>query len=150
MAEEHNASMSPSLRLADGAADVTLPALSLLGIQYKHGGSTPETGMDCSGLVRHVFKETRGTTLPRTSEEMSSWGQPVNNDDLQPGDLVFFNTLHRPFSHVGIYLGEKKFIHAPSRGGLVRVESMGISYWKTRFNGARRISDQADMPISGQ
>lgn len=134
--------------LSDRAADLTLQALSLLGIRYEYGGSTPESGMDCSGLVRHVFKEAWGASLPRTSEEISFTGKPVDNTDLQPGDLVFFNTLKRAFSHVGIYLGDKKFIHAPSPGGRVRIESMNVSYWRKRFDGARRIGDPAQILAS--
>lgn len=123
------------------ASDLALSALSMLGIRYKYGGTTPENGLDCSGLVRYVFKEAWGANLPRTSVEISRVGQRVDTKDLQPGDLVFYNTLRRGFSHVGIYLGDNKFIHSPSAGGEVRIESMDLSYWKKRFNGARRISD---------
>ena len=97
--------------------------------------------MDCSGLVRYVFKQVWGKDLPRTSEQISHVGQQVDTNDLRPGDLVFYNTLRRGFSHVGIYLGDNKFIHAPSSGGQVRIESMDLSYWKKRFNGARRINE---------
>ncbi|MGH8809397.1 MAG: C40 family peptidase, partial [Noviherbaspirillum sp.] len=96
---------------------------------------------DCSGLVRYLFKEVWGTNLPRTSEEISRVGEKVETQNLQPGDLVFYNTLRRGFSHVGIYLGDNKFIHAPSGGGQVRIESMDLGYWKARFNGARRIRE---------
>ena len=113
----------------------------MIGIRYKYGGSAPESGLDCSGLVRYVFKQVWGKELPRTSEEISQLGQKVDKQDLQPGDLVFYNTLRHSFSHVGIYLGDQKFIHAPSRGGQVRIESMDLSYWKKRFNGARRIDE---------
>ncbi len=95
--------------------------------------------MDCSGLVRYVFKEAQGKDLPRTSAEISKLGESVDKQDLQPGDLVFFNTLRRAFSHVGIYLGDNKFIHAPSSGSAVRIDNMDLSYWRARFNGARRI-----------
>lgn len=115
-------------------------AMGMIGIRYKYGGSAPESGLDCSGLVRYVFREVFGAELPRTSEEMSRLGDQIDTPDLQPGDLVFYNTLRRAFSHVGIYLGDNKFIHAPSGGGQVRIESMDVSYWKNRFNGARRIS----------
>lgn len=126
------------------ASELALHAMGMLGIDYKFGGNTPEQGLDCSGLVRYVFKEVWGTHLPRTSEEISQVGSRVDNQDLQPGDLVFYNTLKRGFSHVGIYLGDNKFIHSPSTGGKVRIESMDIGYWKTRFNGARRI-DQPQL-----
>lgn len=121
------------------AADLTEKAMDMLGIRYKRGGNTPENGLDCSGFVRYVFKDVVSSTLPRTSAEMSRIGAKVDPKDLQPGDLVFYNTLRRGFSHVGIYLGDNKFIHSPSAGGQVRVESMDLRYWKKRFNGARRI-----------
>lgn len=123
------------------ASEVALNAMGMLGIRYKMGGSTPDSGLDCSGLVRHVFKQAWGTVLPRTAEEISRVGEQVESHDLRPGDLVFFNTLRRTFSHVGIYLGDNKFIHSPSAGGKVRIESMDLAYWKNRFNGARRIND---------
>jgi cell wall-associated NlpC family hydrolase len=122
------------------ASELAVRAMSLIGIHYKYGGNLPETGLDCSGLVRYLFKDVWNKDLPRTSEELSHVGQQVDTKDLQPGDLVFFNTLRRSFSHVGIYLGDNKFIHAPSAGGSVRVESMDIGYWRSRFNGARRIN----------
>lgn len=125
----------------DRATELAMLAFSMIGIHYKYGGNTPENGLDCSGLVRYVFKEAWGTTLPRTSEEISRVGQRVETRDLQPGDLVFYNTLRRAFSHVGIYLGDNKFIHSPAAGGEVRIESMDVGYWKKRFNGARRISE---------
>ncbi len=123
------------------ASELGMQALMLLGINYKRGGNSPETGLDCSGFVRYVFKEAWGTDLPRTSIEISRVGTPVDSEDLQPGDLLFYNTLRRGFSHVGIYLGDNKFIHAPSSGGHVRIESTSLDYWKKRFNGARRIDD---------
>lgn len=127
--------------LQDRASELALRAMGLLGIKYKYGGNSPEQGLDCSGFVRHVFKEAWGTVLPRTSEEISRVGQRIDLRELQAGDLVFYNTLRRTFSHVGIYLGDDKFIHAPSSGGKVRIESMKVHYWKSRFNGARRIAD---------
>ena len=116
-------------------------ALDLLGIRYRWGGSKPETGFDCSGFVRHVFQEGIGLDLPRSAREQSKSGEPVAKDELQPGDLVFFNTMRRAFSHVGIYLGDNLFVHAPRRGGRVRVEDMSAGYWTKRFNGARRITE---------
>jgi cell wall-associated NlpC family hydrolase len=123
------------------ASELAFRAMGMIGIRYKYGGNAPESGLDCSGLVRYVFKEAWGANLPRTSEEISRVGENVDTNDLRPGDLVFYNTLKRSFSHVGIYLGDNKFIHAPSSGGKVRVESMDLTYWKNRFNGARRISE---------
>ncbi len=127
-------------RYASNAQDLVVRALSFVGVNYRHGGETPETGFDCSGLVRHVFRESLGLLLPRTSRDISRVGDTVQRDELQPGDLVFFNTLRRGFSHVGIYLGEDRFVHAPARGGEVRIEDMRKSYWVKRFNGARRIA----------
>lgn len=134
-----DASLAKLHDLTDRASELALQAFGMLGIHYKMGGNTPENGMDCSGLVRYVFKQAWGTILPRTSEEISHVGETVDNQDLRPGDLVFYNTLKRGFSHVGIYLGDNKFIHSPSTGGQVRIESMDLSYWKKRFSGARRI-----------
>ena len=119
--------------------ELVLRALSLLGVNYRMGGNSPDTGLDCSGLVRHVFHEALGLVLPRRAEEMSRAGESIDPSQLRPGDLVFFNTLRRTFSHVGIYIGNNQFVHAPSSGGEVRVESMGKDYWVSRFNGARRL-----------
>jgi cell wall-associated NlpC family hydrolase len=135
--------MSRFQALTNRASELAMQAVSMLGIHYQRGGNTPESGLDCSGLVRYVFKEAWGTILPRTAEEISRVGKQVDNPDMQPGDLVFYNTLKRGFSHVGIYLGDNKFIHSPSAGGQVRIESMDLSYWKQRFNGARRIEQPA-------
>jgi cell wall-associated NlpC family hydrolase len=127
-------------RYANSAQELVMHALSFVGIHYRRGGESPETGFDCSGLVRHVFRESLGLALPRTSRDISRMGETVRRDQLQPGDLVFFNTLRRGFSHVGIYLGEHRFVHAPATGGEVRVEDMRQRYWTQRFNGARRIA----------
>lgn len=129
-------------------SELAMQAIGMLGINYKRGGNTPEDGLDCSGLVDYVYKEAWGTILPRTSAEISKVGKIIKTKDLQAGDLVFFNTLRRGFSHVGIYLGEHKFIHAPSTGGQVRIESMDVKYWKKRFNGARRIEEPAQENLS--
>ncbi len=146
--EEPNFLVSTFSSFTDKAARLAVEAMSLIGIHYRRGGSSPENGLDCSGLVRYVFREAHGTELPRTSVEISKMGETVEKKDLQPGDLVFFNTLRRTFSHVGIYLGDNKFIHAPSSGGAVRIESLDLAYWKARFNGARRIdtNDAIDNP----
>jgi cell wall-associated NlpC family hydrolase len=128
----------------DKTSDLTVNAMEMLGIKYKRGGNSPENGLDCSGFVRLVFKNTSDTELPRTAKEISNHGTVVDTQNLKPGDLVFYNTLKKSFSHVGIYLGDNKFIHSPSAGGRVRVESMNIDYWKKRFNGARRIEDGAE------
>ncbi|RPI46862.1 MAG: peptidoglycan endopeptidase [Betaproteobacteria bacterium] len=119
--------------------DIIFYALSMVGINYRWGGSSPQTGFDCSGLVGHVFRQIAGLVLPRDSYAMARIGRPVTLEDLRPGDLVFFNTMRRPFSHVGIYLGDKRFVHAPSAGKSVHVVDMTEPYWSARFNGARRI-----------
>ncbi len=125
----------------DAVQELAIEALSHLGIRYRWGGESRETGLDCSGLVRNVFRNAIGLDLPRTAAEMAAVGDRIKRSELQPGDLVFFNTMRRTFSHVGIYLGEGKFVHAPSSGGKVRVESMHVSYWSKRFNGGRRLLD---------
>lgn len=127
-------------RYTASAQELVLRALTFVGVSYRRGGESPETGFDCSGLVRHVFREAVGLVLPRTSRDISRLGENIRPDELQPGDLVFFNTLRRGFSHVGIYLGEHRFVHAPASGGEVRVEDMRQNYWSKRFNGARRIA----------
>ncbi len=121
------------------AQDVAAYALGLIGVDYRFGGNTPETGLDCSGLVRYVFQEVTGFTLPRTSKQMSALGEKVAADDLKVGDLVFFNTRRFRYSHVGIYLGDNRFIHAPSRGKEVQIAQLSESYWRGHFNGARRL-----------
>jgi cell wall-associated NlpC family hydrolase len=140
-AGEGNAALNALHSLGDRASDLAIRAMAMVGIRYKYGGNTPENGLDCSGLVRYVFKQAWGAELPRTSMEISRVGTKVDRDDLRPGDLVFYNTLRRGFSHVGIYLGDNKFVHSPATGSSIRIESMDLSYWKKRFNGARRISD---------
>jgi hypothetical protein len=122
-----------------GAQDVAMYALGLIGVNYRFGGDSPDTGLDCSGLVRHVFQQVTGVALPRTAKEMSVLGTKVSAGDLKPGDLVFFNTRRFAFSHVGIYLGDNRFVHAPSRGSEVRIASIDQSYWQKHFNGARRV-----------
>ena len=114
-------------------------ALGLIGVDYKYGGTSPETGLDCSGLVRYVFQQVTGIVLPRTAKEMSRVGDNVGLDELKPGDLVFFNTRQFAFSHVGIYLGDNRFVHAPSRGREVEIATIDKHFWQKRFNGARRL-----------
>ncbi len=129
------------------AAELVLRTLSLLGVNYRFGGNSPDTGLDCSGLVRHVFREAVGLVLPRRAEEISHRGERIEPAQLKPGDLVFFNTLRRAFSHVGVYIGNNQFVHAPSSGGSVRIERMDQVYWSRRFDGARRIElAQAGFP----
>jgi cell wall-associated NlpC family hydrolase len=134
-------------RPASARADVVVQALSLLGTPYRFGGSSPDAGFDCSGLVRHVFASVLDWELPRRSEEISGVGQPVTRTELQPGDLVFFNTLRRAFSHVAIYIGEGRFVHAPAKNGQVRIEGLDDRYWASRFNGARRVIASAPAAV---
>ena len=120
-------------------AEALLQALLSLGLDYRYGGKTPETGFDCSGLVAHVFREAYGIQLPHNARAQSAYGKRVGLSELRAGDLVFYNTLNRPFSHVGIYLGDGRFLHAPKTGAQVRVESISAAYWSKRFDGARRL-----------
>lgn len=118
--------------------ELLLNALSQIGVPYQNGGRSPNTGFDCSGLV-HYAALAAGLLLPRDAAAMSQVGSEVAMNDLQAGDLVFFNTLGRPYSHVGIYLGEQRFVHAPTRGGYVSVVDMRMPYWQQRFDGGRRL-----------
>jgi cell wall-associated NlpC family hydrolase len=120
-------------------SEALLQALMALGVDYKYGGKSAASGFDCSGLVAHVYREAWGISLPPTVRGQSQAGWPVKLLELQPGDLVFYDTLKRPYSHVGIYLGDGKFVHSPRTGAQVRVESIKAAYWAQRFNGARRI-----------
>lgn len=119
--------------------EVVSTALSFLGVDYSFGGQSPKTGFDCSGLVSYVAEKSLGLKLPRQSAQMASYGESIKRNQLKEGDLVFFNTRGARFSHVGIYLGDNKFVHSPRTGAVVRVEDMTVSYWKKRYNGARRI-----------
>jgi cell wall-associated NlpC family hydrolase len=129
------------------ASDMVITALNFLGVPYRRGGNTADSGFDCSGFTRQVFETSLGLVLPRRADEQAKARGliAVKRDELQPGDLVFFNTLRRTFSHVGIYVGEGRFIHAPKPGGEVRVESMNFAYWAKRFTGGRR-ADAATEP----
>lgn len=125
--------------VGERASDLVVRAMGFLGVPYRYGGNSPDTGFDCSGLVRAVYEQSFGKILPRRADQQAAATEVIDRNDLKPGDLVFFNTMKRAFSHVGIYLGEGKFIHAPRSGGAVRVEDMRVAYWQTRFNGARRV-----------
>jgi cell wall-associated NlpC family hydrolase len=122
-----------------GAEDLAMLALGMVGVDYESGGSTPATGLDCSGLVRYVFQQVTGATLPRTAQEMARLGKSVARTELQVGDLVFFRTRHSTFSHVGIYLGDERFVHAPSPGRAVEIVALSARYWQERYSGARRL-----------
>ena len=158
---EQNAALSNVVFVPAGAASQNTSSsgfnslidkgMSFIGIKYRFGGDGPEDGgFDCSGLVRKVFGDALGLSLPRRAAEMAKEGDKVARRELKPGDLVFFNTMRRTFSHVGIYVGDNKFLHAPSKGGQVRVESMDSAYWQKRFTGARRVTDDAAVAQSPQ
>ena len=127
------------VKAKDTASEITSYALSLIGVDYKFGGNSPEQGLVCCGLIRYVFQQATGISLPRTAREHARVGESVAVDKLQPGDLVFFNTRRFQFSHVGLYIGDNRFIHAPSTGGSVEVVSLEKQYWQKAFNGARRV-----------
>ena len=125
--------------VASNTSSLINTAMGMIGIPYRFGGTSAETGFDCSGFVRAIYKDTVGHLLPRRADEQAKATQKIDKKELKPGDLVFFNTMRRTFSHVGIYVGNGQFIHSPSKGKSVRVESMNTSYWAKRFNGARRV-----------
>ena len=129
------------------ASDLVVNAMGFLGVPYQRGG-TNSNGFDCSGFVRAMYENTLGLVLPHNAKAQAAATQKIDQAELQPGDLVFFNTLRKAFSHVGIYIGEGKFIHSPRAGGEVRIENMSDSYWRNRFNGARRVTTdtQATSP----
>ena len=137
-------------KVTSKASDLVVNALGFLGAPYKMGGNNAETGFDCSGFVKAMYEQTVGLILPRKAEQQAAATQKIDRSDLQPGDLVFFNTLRRAFSHVGIYIGDGKFIHSPKPGEQVRVDSLGLSYWSHRFDGARRVtSTEAGNALAG-
>lgn len=119
--------------------ELALAALAHVGVPYRYGGASPDEGFDCSGLVQYVYSRGVGVSLPRHTAALAAIGAPVAADALEPGDLVFFDTLRRPYSHVGIYLGDQRFIHAPTTGGHVELADLRGRYWQSRFNGARRL-----------
>ena len=137
--------VSPAANPDARSGSVVMHALALTGLRYRYGGTTTASGMDCSALIQHVFREAWQQELPRTAEEISRAGDRITLHELQAGDLVFFDTANRPYSHVGIYVGDNRFVHSPSPGGAVRMENMNLGYWKTRFNGARRIADNSGI-----
>lgn len=120
--------------------EVALYALSLADTPYLYGGSARENGFDCSGFVQFVYLNTLGLRLPRTSAEMSRIGMHLDRNRLLPGDLVFFNTNQQAYSHVGIYVGDGRFVHSPSTGKRIHVASLSEGYWEARYDGARRLN----------
>ncbi len=132
--------------LTDSASQLVMHAMGFLGVPYRLGGNEAETGLDCSGLVRKVYEQSVGKLLPRRAADQAQATLTIDRSELKPGDLVFFNTMRRAFSHVGIYIGDGKFIHAPRSGSAVRIEDMRKAYWSTRFNGARRVPLNETVP----
>jgi len=123
-----------------GTEDISIAAVGLVGVPYRYGGNNPKGGFDCSGLIVYVYSKSADIKLPRTIQEMSSRGQSVENQPPAPGDLVFFNTTGEKYSHAGIYVGQGRFVHAPSAGGTVRLEQITAPYWAARFTEARRLT----------
>ena len=124
------------------SSELAEAALNYLGVRYRFGGTTPKGGFDCSGLIYYTASKYMGVNLPRVAASMAKVGESVKRDELQPGDLVFFNTRGKRYSHVGIYVGENKFVHSPRTGAVVRVDKMDNVYWNKRYNGARRLDGQ--------
>jgi cell wall-associated NlpC family hydrolase len=130
--------------VTDKASELVVTAMGFLGVPYRRGGNTLDTGFDCSGFVRAMYEQSLGLILPRSADQQAAATTVIEKNELQPGDLVFFNTMRRAFSHVGIYVGNGKFIHSPKPGAQVRVEDMQMSYWQKRFTGARRVQGQSE------
>lgn len=148
-AGEPDVGLVPSTTMASGQAAVPTPPLADLlqyavdqdGTPYRKGGISPEHGFDCSGFVRYVFEHVEGVALPHSARALSLLGEKIGKADLQPGDLVFFRIMRHTISHVGIYLGDNRFIHASSRrSGGVRISDLADSYWAKRFTLARRLA----------
>jgi cell wall-associated NlpC family hydrolase len=130
-------------KVRDTTSDLVMSAMNFLGVPYRRGGNSEASGFDCSGFTRYVFENSIGRLLPRRSRDQATSTDllTISRDDLKPGDLVFFNTMRKAFSHVGIYMGDGKFIHAPRSGSHIRVDDMREAYWTQRFNGARRVPE---------
>lgn len=121
--------------------EVVLYALGLIDTGYRFGGKNPEAGLDCSGMVSYIYGRAAGLKVQGSAADIARNGRPIQHDELRPGDLVFFNTLNRSFSHVGIYIGDKRFIHAPSSNGKVRIDRLSDTYYAQRFEAARTFFD---------
>lgn len=138
----------PMVDPSAGLEEISIQAMSLVGTPYRYGGNTPDSGFDCSGLVRYVVQRAASVNLPRTTEQMGQRGSSLDRSEVASGDLVFFNTTGRANSHVGIYVGQNRFVHAPATGGTVRLEDMGKAYWASRYNGARRVVSASNLPMT--
>jgi cell wall-associated NlpC family hydrolase len=126
-------------QMQNQASELVVGAMAFLGVPYRRGGNSADSGFDCSGFVKAIYEQSIGLVLPRSAAQQAAATQAIDKSELRPGDLVFFNTMRRAFSHVGIYVGNGKFIHSPKPGAEVRVEDMGLAYWTRRYDGARRV-----------
>jgi len=130
-------------RLLRASEELIMHALNLVGVRYRYGGADPESGLDCSGFVQHVFKQAIGLALPHNAYSISLQGRRIPQSDLKPGDVVFFNTLKRAYSHIGIYIGDNRFIHAGRMNQQIEVAQFD-KYWIKRFDGARRLIEHPE------
>ncbi len=121
--------------------EVALYALGLIDTGYRFGGKNPEAGLDCSGMVSYIYGQALGLRLQGSAADIARNGRPIGRHELRPGDLVFFNTRNQPYSHVGIYLGDERFVHAPSSGGRVRIDRMSDRYFAQRYEAAATFFD---------
>jgi cell wall-associated NlpC family hydrolase len=136
----HRQAQAPVRNGNDAANAILFRAIALVGTPYRTGGNTPESGFDCSGLVGYIFRDVAGIALPRTAEEISRIDAPdIDRDALASGDLVFFHGHGRNVTHVGIYVGENRFVHAPNKGGTVRLDALDGDYWREHYSGAKRV-----------
>ncbi|MBV8656436.1 MAG: C40 family peptidase [Burkholderiales bacterium] len=135
-AQEHSYTAPP---VSDAGREIVMYAMGLIDVGYQFGGKNPEAGLDCSGMVTFIYRNAVNMDLRGSAADIAKRGRPVSRDALQVGDLVFFNTRNKPFSHVGIYIGEGKFIHAPSTNGRIRIESLSTKYFATRYEAARTL-----------
>jgi cell wall-associated NlpC family hydrolase len=127
--------------LSAKAQDVVLYAFSLIDTGYRFGGKNPEAGLDCSGMVSYIYGQAAGLKVSGSAADIARNGRPVPRQGLKPGDLVFFNTMNRSYSHVGIYIGDNRFVHAPATNGRIRIDSLGARYYAERFEAARSYFD---------
>lgn len=139
--------MAPQVYFSPVAEDVLFRALGLVGTPYRWGGNTPDSGFDCSGLIGYVYRDAAGIALPRSTREMIGIRAPdIDKGALQSGDLVFFATNGgTQVSHAGIYVGEGRFVHAPSTGGTVRLDYLSNSYWQKTYLNAKRVLQPAHL-----
>lgn len=147
------AGAAPDASSEDGTqrmSGLVVAAMGALGVPYQRGGNNYDSGFDCSGFVRALYQQNFGLLLPRRAAEQAAATQTIARDELKPGDLVFFNTMRRAYSHVGIYVGDHRFIHSPKSGAVVRIEDMRVNYWNRRFEGARRVVGQSTAGMRPQ